>query len=227
MWQPATVTWHGDNELIANNLSLIERTDISRYVILYNHGGAYADADVQLMCDNPFPCRDTIYVEFPGRWGGLEHHYAQFVFSASRQAPWLSHVLKFVRKAVNERKRCQWRDVLWRTGPKVFSAAVDDFIHGQCTYVAQGRYDCGTFPLCIEPIGIATKCFSKKSTRGRTNRPGHRHLLQILHVETVQSKCSIVILLGNQALLMTSALGEVFEWMEMVVEEGGGWIFFM
>lgn len=160
MWRPATVVWHGDNELVAPNLTLIERTDVTRYTMLYNYGGAYADADVELTCTDPFPCQDTIYLEFPGSWAGLQHHYSQYVFSAGRHAPWLRHVLAFVHAAVRTRKRCQWRDVLWRTGPKVFSAALDDYIGARCTRRTAGRYACGSHTLCIEPIALSTGCFA-------------------------------------------------------------------
>ena len=137
---------------------------MARYDILYRLGGAYADADVELTCGNPFRCKNSIYTEFPGRWAGLNAHYAQSAFSASKHAPWLRFVIESVAEAVKTRKRCTWRDVLWRTGPKVFSAAVLRYVSRHCNQLTRGELECEGTRLCIHNHSESDRCF--KNHRG-------------------------------------------------------------
>lgn len=97
-------------------LTMVEKTDLFRYAIIYEKGGIYADADVHIVKDpSQWPEADALIgVEFR-----QPLQFNQWTFAARRGSP----ILQYVIAQINYNLACGVETVN-KTGPKAWTRAL-------------------------------------------------------------------------------------------------------
>lgn len=155
-----------------DSLSNVEKIDVFRYAVIYERGGVYTDTDVFCRCPiaawtMPFVFGESIEsldfvigLEFAtpqlvaaGKPGtNVPLQFLQWTFVSSPQNPLLHFVLRRVTTAISAIPFvADDKATLERTGPKVFSRAILDFI-GEFGSTP-GMFDYGNhkYPLALIP----------------------------------------------------------------------------
>eukprot|EP00435_Cladocopium_sp_Y103_P042515 s172_g11.t1 len=123
---------------IWDSLSLEERGDVFRYLVIWHQGGYWADSDVACLkpiADFPVPSNATMIVgyEFGHRWSEKQRQevnfarteqFAKYFFAAAPRNPVLLRCLRMVRQ------RYTWKILQTSdfTGSALFSDAVNEFL---------------------------------------------------------------------------------------------------
>lgn len=123
---------------IWDSLSVEERGDVFRYLVIWHQGGWWADSDVACLkpiADFPVPSNATMIVgyEFGHRWSEKQRQevnfarteqFAKYFFAAAPRNPVLLRCLRMVRQ------RFSWKILQTSdfTGSALFSDAVNEFL---------------------------------------------------------------------------------------------------
>jgi len=113
-----------------NSLTIIEKTDWARYMIIYIEGGVYADSDVRPKASETdinkwFQDGINLYscIEF---WGSfmIKLHLTQWFFASSKGNPAILKIIENVATNIDAIPLTDDKSVLWRTGPWVFANSI-------------------------------------------------------------------------------------------------------
>ncbi|KAJ0392151.1 hypothetical protein P43SY_006252 [Pythium insidiosum] len=128
-------------------LTPVERADYFRYLVLYVHGGVYADSDVSCLTPvgqwlstfgwDDYELSDMDFVagiEFP--WaqsqyrvtGPLPLQFNQFLIASTKQSRMMERILKHIEHCIRTVPRNHLEATLERTGPAAFTRAILDEI---------------------------------------------------------------------------------------------------
>ncbi|KAJ0395278.1 hypothetical protein ATCC90586_009630 [Pythium insidiosum] len=128
-------------------LSPVERADYFRYLVLFVHGGVYADSDVSCLKPvgqwlnafgwNDYELSDLNFVggiEFPwpqshyDKTGPLPLQINQFVIASAKGSRMMARILQHVEKTIATIPRDKLDRTIERTGPAAFTRAILDEI---------------------------------------------------------------------------------------------------
>ncbi|MEL6919782.1 MAG: glycosyltransferase [Pseudomonadota bacterium] len=114
--------------------SIVQKTDLARYVMLWTFGGIYVDIDTDCLsslqpltqCQKAVFCEEPPEHAEPAHMRGMERLWCNAVMASPAKHPFWDHLFAMIR----HNRHAFARDVLESTGPLILSAAIETFCGG-------------------------------------------------------------------------------------------------